>query len=178
MGYGIVLIFKFVSVKTILWYFQYFMVGFLMADIYLNDLIKNKSLNWTWDILGGLLCVGAYACVRNKVWIPFVLPLIIAGIFLSGFRGVYFNRFLRNPFVTTIGGMCYTTYLYHYFIISAVGRITRAANFTNNPILYYLIHFAIFSAVIVIVCTILFYFLEKPFMKPSKWLRNKNTITA
>ena len=60
--------------------------------------------------------------------------------------------------------MCYTIYLYHYFVISAFGRLTLHARLTDSYYLNYLIQFILLGGMTLIVCSILFVLFEKPFM--------------
>jgi peptidoglycan/LPS O-acetylase OafA/YrhL len=41
------------------------------------------------------------------------------------------RRGLSLPWVTAIGGMCYSIYLIHYQVISLVGRVTRDIPFSH-----------------------------------------------
>jgi hypothetical protein len=52
-------------------------------------------------------------CFRNTVWLDYALPVLIGGGMVAAFKGTLSFRALGNPLVTTIGGMCYTIYLYH-----------------------------------------------------------------
>jgi peptidoglycan/LPS O-acetylase OafA/YrhL len=77
-----------------------------------------------WDVAGVLAWV-ALATVLTLVRRPAVLfPLLACVVFCATFRGSTVRRLLSNRWLTTIGGMCYTIYLLHYPLISALGRRT------------------------------------------------------
>jgi peptidoglycan/LPS O-acetylase OafA/YrhL len=53
----------------------------------------------------------------------FLAPLILPIVFVGAFKGSVLPRILRNPLVTTIGGMCYSIYLTHrttVFVLQAI----------------------------------------------------------
>ncbi len=151
---------------------QYFLVGFLLADWQVTSK-KAVPRNFLWDlffILGGAVVV----VFRNSSWIYSALPAIIGVCCLAAFRGTLAFRVLGQPWITTIGGMCYTIYMYHWLMISL---LIRPAIHLQTHILRLdlLILFVLMSAVIVPVCAILFAVFERPFMRrdwPAK-LREK-----
>jgi peptidoglycan/LPS O-acetylase OafA/YrhL len=55
------------------------------------------------------------------VWIP--LPFLILAMYIGTFRGVVTNQILRNQVIVTIGGMCYSIYLFHYQLIPVTKHI-------------------------------------------------------
>jgi len=71
---------------------------------------------------------------------------------------------LSLPFITTIGGMCYTIYMYHWLMISGVIRLTKGLA-THVFWLDLLIQFVVMSAIIIVICAGLFALCERPFMK-------------
>jgi hypothetical protein len=46
-----------------------------------------------------------------------LLPWMILFCCLAAFRGVLTAKFLGHPWITTIGGMCYTIYMYHWLML-------------------------------------------------------------
>ena len=67
----------------------------------------------------------------------------------------------------TIGGMCYTIYMYHYLIIAVVGRVT-VDWFGGLPYeLFFPLQLLVHGFIIVVVSAVLFRFAEKPFMAVS-----------
>ena len=55
----------------------------------------------------------------HALTLPLVFLVAIGGILL----GDWARRLASHALLTTIGGMCYTIYLYHFFVVSAVGRV-------------------------------------------------------
>ncbi len=141
---------------------QYFLVGFLLADWQATSKTAAPR-RILWDlffILDGVIVV----VFRNSPWMNFVLPLIIGVCCVAAFRGPLVFRVLGNPWITTIGGMCYTIYMYHWLMISLLVRLTIHLQ-THILWLDLLIFFVLMSAVIVPVCAVLFALFERPFMR-------------
>src|SRR5581483_4316702 len=112
---------------TLLNFVQFFLLGFLLADLFLTEWRVPTARPWLWDVAGagGWLAVVA-------TWVAGPRPgfLFLALTFLdfaATFRGGSLRHIFRNRWVTTIGGMCYTIYLLHYPFISALGRHTLRA---------------------------------------------------
>jgi peptidoglycan/LPS O-acetylase OafA/YrhL len=83
---------------------------------------------------------------------------------LSAFRGVVTAKFLGNLLITTIGGMCYTIYMYHWLMISLLVRVTGSLR-THILWLDLLIQFVLMSVIIIAACAIPFVLFERPFMR-------------
>jgi peptidoglycan/LPS O-acetylase OafA/YrhL len=141
---------------------QYFLVGFLLADWYVTRTAP-PSRNYLWDlffILGGV----AVVVFRHSSWMDYTLPAVIGIWCLAAFCGTMVYHILGHPWITTIGGMCYTIYMYHWLMISALVRVFIHVQ-THILWLDLLIYFILMSAVIIAVCAVLFALFERPFMR-------------
>ena len=151
---------------SILNYAHYFLTGFLLVDIYLTDWREAPELNRTWDLVSvaaWLLIVWLLFCSRA---LQIFLPLAILIAYCGAFRGRWSNSLFRMPFIYIFGGMCYTTYLYHFQIISMAGRYALKLHQPGWPLwLNVMIVFGVLFPVIFIVCSVFFALLEKPFMR-------------
>ena len=161
---------------------QFFLVGFLLADLYVLDRPATAVRTFKWDVLL-LLAAVAIVCLRNCFWLDFILPGLIFICFQAAFCGTLAFRCLGNPWITTVGGMCYTIYMYHWLMISVLVRVTGRWQ-THILWLDLLIQFIVMSAGIIVLCAILFALFERPFMRrnwPSAvWsaLRAAKTMAA
>ena len=61
--------------------------------------------------------------------------------------------------------MCYSIYLLHYEVISAVGRLTRRLGEAAPYWIYLSVQFALVGASIVVICGAYFVAIEKPCMR-------------
>ncbi len=99
---------------------QFFLVGLLVADLYVDGWERIPQ-TWRWDFV----CIPLWILM---FWLQphgfrFLAPLILPIVFVGAFKGSVVPRVLRNPVVSTIGGMCYSIYLTHrttVFILQAI----------------------------------------------------------
>ena len=97
--------------RTIAGYAQYFLAGFLLAD--LLELPRHSvRTHWGWDVItliGWPLVFLPRGVALTSAW----LPALFIVLFLAAFYGKASNWFFRLPFVALTGGMCYSIYLMH-----------------------------------------------------------------
>jgi peptidoglycan/LPS O-acetylase OafA/YrhL len=151
---------------TLLGYLQYFLVGFLLVDIFLLDWGQQSSRRAAWDILFAVAWICLLAVLpRMHTWLGQVAtPFILLAIFCAVFRGNLVNRFFRNPWVATIGGMCYTIYLLHYTLISGVGRLSTRLHWGSSFSLNLMLQLLLVTPMVLIVCGAFFVTIERPCM--------------
>jgi peptidoglycan/LPS O-acetylase OafA/YrhL len=142
---------------------QFFLTGFLLCDLYLIEWAAAPKQTLTWDILF-FLAVGTIIAVNDQPELGLLLPWLNGVICIAAFRGCFCGRCLANPWLTTIGGMCYTIYMYHWLMISALVRLTERLQ-THVFWLDMLIQFTVITAVIIVICAFLFALFERPFMR-------------
>jgi peptidoglycan/LPS O-acetylase OafA/YrhL len=154
----------------------YFLSGFLLADFYVTRWSSASPLR-SWDVVTVLAWPGILAILLGGgVW-RLSLPLVVAVAYAAAFRGHWTRRLLRLPALYIVGGMCYTIYLYHFAVISAVG----------NPLLRVVPDALPFSVsvaslglvvlpVVLAVSSVLYLALEKPFMGSDNWLRRATRL--
>ncbi len=143
-------------------------MGFLLVDVYLVEWRGRVTKTAWWD-LPGLLAWASIPFVigLGKAAAP-LLPGVVFLAYLAAFRGRYLAGFFRSRFVTAVGGMCYTIYLYHSQMIWWVKRWFEEQVFGDvvigrtGPALAKL---AVVSLAIVAICAALFVLFEKPFMR-------------
>jgi peptidoglycan/LPS O-acetylase OafA/YrhL len=146
-------------------YLQFFLLGFLIADLYLVSWQVPSRREHLWDIVGILGWV-ALVAVWTLVTNPNVLFLALAFlVFCATFRGRVVRAVFCNAWITTIGGMCYSIYLLHYPLISAVGRHTSPIASHRGFISHLLVQMALVVPVVLIASTIFFVLIERPCMQ-------------
>jgi peptidoglycan/LPS O-acetylase OafA/YrhL len=144
---------------------QYFLAGFLVCDLYvLRDSLRQR--NWYWDI-------AALACFPLTIWSLddwFWITLPVANILLciAALFGRLLPRFLALSFISIVGGMCYSIYLTHNSVFSAVhGVLVRIPLLTSHPLAFNSAMFATSLAAALCVGTIFFVLIERPCMDPA-----------
>jgi peptidoglycan/LPS O-acetylase OafA/YrhL len=146
--------------------YQYFLMGFLLADLYLLNRLESSVRNYQWDLVFPL-AMTAVVLLRHSSLLGIMLPWMVLVSCLAAFRGTLTARFLSHPWITTMGGMCYTIYLYHRLMISMLVRVTGRLR-THILWLDLLIQFILMSVIIIAACAVLFTLFERPFMQ-SDW---------
>jgi len=108
---------------TLLGKLQFFMAGFLFCDLYLNGHVRAGSRHYLWD-LAFVAALGAVVFLSRFQLEYQFLPWLWLLLFTAAFRGKVVPWLLGHPLLTTIGGMCYTIYMYHWLMISGLIRLT------------------------------------------------------
>lgn len=150
---------------TIFHQLHYFLAGFLLVDLYLTEWQEAPTRHWAWDlaVLGSVVAGGVVFFRRDLI--EFTAPFIILVGYVGAFRGVVARAIVRNPWVYTIGGMCYTIYLYHVMVIIALKPLTTRVGLTERYDVNFLIQVALMVPVVVGVSAVLFLLVERPFMR-------------
>jgi peptidoglycan/LPS O-acetylase OafA/YrhL len=144
---------------------QYFLVGMLLADVHVTRWqSKDESSRW-WDAaaIAGWCLLGVALHGSPIVFRLGVLPAIFL-VHAGALRGGLFRRFLRAPLVSTIGGMCYSTYLLHTSVIFFFHPLMRRSALPPS----YPARFAILvlpaALAVVVVSGLYFVLVERPCM--------------
>ena len=151
---------------------HYFLTGFLLVDIFLIEWNQNPAKSWQWDLVSILAWPAIVALLYQDGGESFiVIPTFFA--YVSAFKGVLSNRFFCQPGIYTIGGMCYTLYLYHYSVISAISRLLIKVEFLNQLPVWLEIVLAglVIVPAVLLFGTIMFILVEKPCMKKDWYIR-------
>ena len=146
---------------------QHFLPGFLIADLYLTGAITGSEKKGAalWDLLFLLASVSLVLAALHPS-IVIIEPWLVLLICIGTLEGKLFRRLLSLPWITGVGGMCYTIYMYHLFMISVLVRFTIHLR-TGIQWLDLLIQLAVMSVAILPACTVLYLRFERPFMKPD-----------
>ncbi len=106
-------------------YLQYFLIGFLLVDMYVMK--TTLSLSRPASFMLGLGLFGVIFFVDMSTVMGDVLFLAsVYLLYLLALTNDVWKRVFGTTWVTLIGGMCYSIYLWHYIVISFVGGKTIA----------------------------------------------------
>ena len=170
--------------NTLLRFGQYFLVGFLLADLMTTESLRPARRSLGWD---GVVVVGAVLVVMLRTgtglarWLPgpaglqevlalVLLPWVCLAAYVGVFRGRVLNHALTWPFVTTIGGMCYSIYLLHNVILNNTLFATKNLAPTGIYALDFALQAAIMLPLCVLVAAVFFVLIERPCMDKN-WPR-------
>jgi peptidoglycan/LPS O-acetylase OafA/YrhL len=149
---------------------QYFLIGFLVADLYV-------CRNWgaaapgrrIWDCVSLLGWPALVFLWTRSALSAFLFPAFAFLLVCAALRGPWSRRLFSNAWLAAIGGMCYTIYLFHYQLISFVGaRVLRFES--GDYAVTYLLEFLVVTPVVLIACVAFFILVERPCMRPG-WAR-------
>lgn len=167
---GLIALFTFLQhwfhpgVLTLFSFIQYFLLGFLLVDVYLSGV----KIRWNWPVsfLAGLLSLMSfvYLDIYNN---PYTEYIFIFALFLfcvlALTSGIWQKVFRLRP-ITAIGGMCYSIYLWHNIIISAVGNKTVKFNVSHSYLIELLWHLGILLPIVLLLSSAFYLLIERPCM--------------
>ncbi len=150
---------------SLLNYLQYFLAGFLLADLYLNEMKEATRKRFAWDLVTlfgwPLLWL---ACEHYQVARVAFAPIALV-LFCAAFRGRLTNFFVTRRWVTVVGGMCYTIYLIHFQLLSAFEKALRGVSFTDSFTVNMVLHLLLFIPLMLAASAAFFLLVEKPCMR-------------
>jgi len=150
---------------SILAYLQFFLVGFLLADTFVIEGHEAPKHSLSWDAVALLGWPAMFLVLRSPRLAHWIFPALIFILYSAAFRGVLANRFFVNRWITTIGGMCYSIYLIHYEVISAVARFTKRITEGLPYWLHLLVQIIPVGAAVLLVSGVYFVLIERPCMR-------------
>ncbi|MBK1833425.1 acyltransferase family protein [Roseibacillus ishigakijimensis] len=142
-------------------YLHYFLTGFLLSyyHVCVGKVPVNEKI---LDVLGFLALMFFFYDSGNGVLD--VASLIV--IFCAALYGHWFKRALSVSWVSVVGGMCYSIYLIHMPLLTAVSRVV--VDKQDSLVVSY-VKLALIGLPVVGVASLVFYVLiERPCMNP-KW---------
>jgi len=157
---------------TILGHLQYFLVGFILVDFYLNDW-KEISSNVIFDVIGLLsLASLIYFWSWNfELYSRFLVLISLFVFFIAVFKGHYLNKFVTNRWIMVIGGMCYTIYLIHLPFAEFLIVLTKRIHVTDLYSVNLMIQLCVFLPLILCLSAFFYIWIERPFMNKD-WPQN------
>lgn len=165
-------------------YFHFFLIGILICEYFLDkNFLASPERN---DFLRSTFLLPVLACMMIgmkhtditymgsmhpslKVLLSTLqLLLLILFFYLILIKG-WGGLFTRSSLICIIGGMCYSIYLLHNPIIQGLGHLMFNVYHDNSFPKTFIQYTAILVSAVMLVSTLFFIFVEKPFMsKRSK----------
>ena len=156
---------------------QYFLAGFLLAEVFVNDWRGKPTKAWYWTVIAVLGWVGVFL-VGDWPSFQSVLACLIFVAFFASMRSSAVSSFLANRWISTIGGMCYSIYLWHFWFYAAYARPTA---FEGGFARVLLINCLLGIPVVLVGSAVFFLLFEKTFMRrdwPSAMRKKFDRIVA
>ncbi len=155
-----------------------FLVGFLIADFYLNDWKNAPSVSKSvkWDIIAAAaLLTMCYTWTEETVK-TLIFNMALALLFVSAFKSRFFSAFLSIRNIAATGGMCYTIYLVHLPLLEAWSSLTAKWTITNIYAVTLLWQSIIILPIVWFISALFYILTEKPFMQHD-WFKSINLKT-
>lgn len=146
-------------------YLQFFLAGFLLADLFVTEWQDRESRDWSWDVIG--VTVAPLLLCLDDNWFSVVGPFLVLVAYCAVFRGIWLKWLLTRPLITIPGGMCYSIYLLHLPIMAAALVLSTRFVKAGDYYLYFLLQLAAMAAVIGVFSTIFFLLIERPCMNKN-----------
>jgi peptidoglycan/LPS O-acetylase OafA/YrhL len=149
-------------------YLQWFLIGFLVADLFVVDWGGSPRTSRRWDLVSLAGWPAFFLLGGNEDPVTYVLlPWLLLPLFVAVFRGTFTSRALGNRWVTTIGGMTYSIYLVHAPVIDLLGRHTTGlfSGYTSGTIL---LQAALLAPAVLAAGLVFYVAIERPCMNP-RW---------
>ena len=148
-------------------FLHYFLAGIAAAAIFVSrpDWFQQRSL---WADCGFVLATAVVAWAKDSAARELVLPVCFGGMILTALKSSWISAVLRIPLVSQLGGMCYSTYLYHGRLltlpmVSLFSKVVLTDSFVGEIVLLTLL----LVPWVFLASVPLFLLFEKPFMRPT-----------
>jgi len=149
---------------SLLCYFGFFLAGVWVALLDHEGRFKQVR-GATFDAIALLASFLILAVLLAGKGAPPLLPLLTFLLVIGSLRGRWVGRFLGWWPIHCVGAMCYTIYLYHFFVISALGRTVLTVLPSSLPESAVLPVFALAVVPLTLVaCALPYLLIERPFM--------------
>jgi len=144
---------------------HFFLAGVLLADVYLQPpraFLLHKSIH---DVVAALSFTGLIFVVHVAPRQAWTEPFLILLFYYATIHSFFFSNLFSLRALTLLGGMSYTTYLYHTLLLKKLLPWTTHVLPAQRSIWWDIpVQFAFVLPVIFLFCAVLFVCTERPFM--------------
>jgi peptidoglycan/LPS O-acetylase OafA/YrhL len=113
---------------TLASHLQYFLAGFLLADLHVTGAVARAwATPRAADGLGLAALLAAPLVWQSATLTRVVFPALVVALALAAFHGGWGRRLLCLRGLTLVGGMCYSIYLVHYALLPPLSALTARA---------------------------------------------------
>lgn len=151
---------------------HYFLVGFIIAYLFVQHKEQLYKKHFIWDIVGCICFYLLFYFIWNPNQLYFCIALFL--LFLSIFKGYLINWICRRKVLYIIGGMCYTIYLLHYPLFHFTGKLTEKILPFDFYYSNYIIQAILLLPITFIICCCYYILIEKPCMNKN-WPKTLNS---
>jgi peptidoglycan/LPS O-acetylase OafA/YrhL len=152
-------------------YLPVFLIGFLIADLYLQykQLLLNQSILWDAVFIVGFILV-VYCNGDTRFYMQWLEYISYPMLFIGMFKGTLTNKLFTTNWLMLIGTMCYSIYLLHYAILYFLVDNISSRWLSNNYYQDLLLQGMIVLPIVLIISLAFYQLVEKPCMN-KQWPR-------
>lgn len=149
--------------------FHFFLAGMLLTDLYVEPPHWLRLTARAADLLAIVSVALLVIVIHRETRFAWTQPFLLLAFFRGAFTGQWISRIFRFPLLTFFGGMGYTTYLYHVFVIDHLLPFSIRL-FPPVHALWFdtAMQIALVTPPVLAICAVLFFAIERPFMILSK----------
>jgi peptidoglycan/LPS O-acetylase OafA/YrhL len=153
-----------INTLSIYSFIQYFLMGFLLVDVYLSQ--WHIKINRMLSFLAGLfiLYIIFYINLYGQPLNEYVFMAVSFCFYILVLKDSLWKKIFSLKLLTTIGGMCYSIYLWHTIIISAAGNRIASFGVFHSYFAAVFWYFLILVPVILLFTTSFYLLIEQPCM--------------
>lgn len=151
-------------------YLQYFLIGFILVDLYINKF--RLDIPKKIGVLAGLalFLIIIYIPITGNAYNEIIFLFSILFFYFLVLNDVFWKKIFTLRLFTAIGGMCYTLYLWHDIVMAAIGNSSIFWNVSDQYILTFLFQTLVILPFILAFSVAFFLLIEKPCMDKN-WPR-------
>lgn len=144
-------------------YLYYFLIGFLISDLYITE--ENLKLSSGVSLLIGIssFIIFSFVDITSLIGKNIFVVVLFLMVYLI-LNNNFWKRIFGKKTIATIGGMCYSIYLVHTVVISGFGNTTVFWLFTSFYSVNIFLQMVLLIPLIILVSSIFYIFFERPFM--------------
>jgi peptidoglycan/LPS O-acetylase OafA/YrhL len=158
---------------SLLHYFGFFASGMWVAVLDEDHAGAGRGQR-RLDLAGAGAAIAIVAILVSRPVLVPLLPALTGVVVFAATRGPWLRALLGWWPIYCVGAMCYTIYLYHFFVVSAVGKLIGATlGWPADPAMALLLLAAIAVPVVVVACLLPYLLIERPFMV---WRPGRNRL--
>lgn len=146
-----------------------FMIGILLAYIYLSKKEFFLYKNSIWDLVGFIALFSQFYYYKPQHhYINNIIFNISTFLFvLAVFKGILFNWLFTRQLIYLIGGMCYSIYLLHFAFFHLIIKYTSSLSLGSGYFVDLILQTFICIPAILFISAIFYLLVEKPSMDKS-----------
>lgn len=143
--------------------------GFFVAGVWVALLDEEGALGGVsdraFDTVGALSGLSLIAVLMAGKSASIALPALTFVLLLCALRGPALGRLLAWWPIHCIGAMCYSIYLYHFFVVSALGKAFGGlVSWPASPSIALLVFACLTVPLTLLACAVPYLLIERPFM--------------